>query len=571
MLRSCLVIRSRVVVGLTASVVILSGSRHLGAADPAPAPTPAQTQMDRDEEASESIANWLLPLADAIKDGRFEAVPDFFAPDASLGALPVPAATGRPAVPSVDVVDWTLPAGASARTVGPAKITATLRAHFARWSHFDHLLFKVKGADVRPGPPQEATVRIQEQVVATRRGAGPEEGALWWKTEVKAGPDEKHPWLITRIDPEAGTTTVAKRPFFTEVSRSTGLSVRSPRFGTQGNAGFDWHGAAAADFDGDGLLDLFVPDKDGNPHYRNRGDGSFEDVAAGVGLAAPGGGTGAVWFDFDNDGDPDLVVSRLGGTMLFENRLVPDGKAVFVDVSGPSHVGARPLHGFGVAVADIDGDGWLDIYVASYNAYGEVMPNAWFDATNGTPNLMLLNQRDGTFRDITREAGADGNRWSYAAAFADYDGDGRPDLYVANDFGPDNLYRNLGDNRFEDVAVKLGVADPGNGMGVAWGDYDNDGILDLYVMNMSSTAGNRILKRLFPDAHGVEATLFKMAAGNSLYRNKGDGTFEDVSKKAGGVGAQWAWGGGFIDIDNDGCEDLFVANGFISGKTMKDT
>ena len=99
----------------------------------------------------------------------------------------------------------------------------------------------------------------------------------------------------------------------------------------------------------------------------------------------------------------------------------------------------------------------------------------------------------------------------------------------------------------------------------------SDDLAALVEQRHYSFVGNRILKRLFPDAHGVEATLLKMASGNSLYRNKGDGSFEDVSKKSGGVGAQWAWGGGFIDIDNDGSEDLFVANGFISGKTMKDT
>ena len=119
--------------------------------------------------------------------------------------------------------------------------------------------------------------------------------------------------------------------------------------------------------------------------------------------------------------------------------------------------------------------------------------------------------------------------------------------------------------------MERGVLDPGNGMGVAFGDYDNDGDLDLHVTNMSSTAGNRILSRMYPDADPEELVLKKLAAGNSLFANDGSGHFENVAHDVGGLPAGWAFGGGFIDFDNDGWEDIYSPNGFISGKTMEDT
>ena len=215
-------------------------------------------------------------------------------------------------------------------------------------------------------------------------------------------------------------------------------------------------------------------------------------------------------------------------------------------------------------------DGRADIYVASYNHYGRVTPDSWFRASNGQPNLLLLSQADGTFRDRAREWGVEDPRWSYAPAFADLDRDGRPDLYVANDFGENGLYLHRGD-RFREEAAERGVVDPGNGMGVSFGDYDNDGRLDLHVTNMSSTAGNRILSRLFPGAAPRQNVLVKLASGSNLYRNTGQGHFQDVTAEVGPFSGGWAWGGGFLDFDNDGWEDLYTPNGFISGKSMKDT
>jgi hypothetical protein len=200
-----------------------------------------------------------------------------------------------------------------------------------------------------------------------------------------------------------------------------------------------------------------------------------------------------------------------------------------------------------------------------------VLPDRWDGAGNGTANLLLLNRGDGTFSEAAAEWGVASRRWSYAAGLADLDADGDLDLYVANDYGgPNHLYVNLGDH-FADRSNELGVADGGYGMGVDPGDFDNDGDLDLHVTRMSSTAGRRILSRLGDDELPSRDRLQIMAAGNALYENLGDGRFTDVSAKLGPFSGGWAWGGGFIDVDNDTRLDLYTPNGFVSGPSLKDT
>jgi hypothetical protein len=345
-----------------------------------------------------------------------------------------------------------------------------------------------------------------------------------------------------------------------------------PPWGTPGNEEFLAHGCATADVDGDGRLDVFATGNAANYLYRNRGDGTFEDVAARAFVAVTPPATGPLFLDYDNDGDPDLFLAAIGRQMLFENRFVPDGRVEFLEISEAAGV-AEIAEGYSAVAADVNRDGFPDIYVCSYNKYGQVMPNSWSDATNGTPNLLFVSDRAGAYREVAAAWGVADSRWTYAAQFGDLDGDGRPDLYVANDFGVNAVYLNRGD-RFEEHSAELGLDDTGNGMGVSFGDYDNDGRIDVHVTNMSSTAGNRILSVLFPggDAGSPEyaRTLRKIAAGNTLFHNEG-GTFRDVSAEVGPFGAGWAFGGGFMDFDNDGWPDLHSPNGFISGKGLKDT
>jgi hypothetical protein len=225
--------------------------------------------------------------------------------------------------------------------------------------------------------------------------------------------------------------------------------------------------------------------------------------------------------------------------LLFRN----DGRGRFTLAkdAGLDRFGERDGSWMAAAAADFDRDGWIDVYVAAHTQSAWVespdadLPEPYHDANNGAPNLLLRNL-GGRFAEVTDPGIQQNNRrFSFAAAWGDYDNDGDPDLYVANDFGRNNLYRNNGDGSFRDVAAEAGVEDLGAGMSVAWEDFDNDGRLDLYVGNMWSSAGLRVTgqDRFHNERNDVEtAALQRHARGNSLFRNRGDGTFEDVTQKS---------------------------------------
>src|SRR6202041_1542415 len=196
------------------------------------------------------------------------------------------------------------------------------------------------------------------------------------------------------------------------------------------------------------------------------------------------------------------------------------------------------------------------------------------DAENGPPNVLMRNQRDGSFRDVTRETGLDKNntRFSFCCSWGDYDNDGWPDLYVVNDFGRKNLYRNNGNGTFSDVAPKVGAEDVGAGMSVCWSDLDGDGAEDIYVADMWTAAGERIssqanFKKDTPE--DVRALYRKHAMGNSLFRNSG-AAFEDRTAAAGVGLGRWSWSSDSFDFDHDGFPDLYIANGMVSGMSQED-
>jgi thiol-disulfide isomerase/thioredoxin len=367
--------------------------------------------------------------------------------------------------------------------------------------------------------------------------------------------DKNKHWQFDTFELVSFDSLVAEKDIFSEVAVPAGVGATVPGFGTPENSGFVWHGAAAADFNNDKWIDLFVVGANRNYLYLNDQKGGFRDASEEAGIKITSAGTAPLVFDYDNDGDEDIFISAVGQQILLQSNFKQTGKLEFTDVSLESGV-AKESIGFSAVAGDVNGDGRLDVYVTSYNRYGQITPNSWFRATNGTPNLLLISQKDGTFREEAARWGVDDRRWSYAAEFADINTDGKIDLYVANDFGEKALYINKGD-RFVDEAGERGVLDPGNGMGVSFGDYNNDGRLDIHASNMSSTAGNRILTRLFPGAGPQDNVLKKLAAGNNLFENTGDGKFKDVTAQVGGFSGGWAWGGGFIDFDNDGDLDVF--------------
>src|SRR5919205_66946 len=578
--------------------IFQTGSAGVGGPTaPPPPPPPSEGELHRArleviEDLSESLANDMLELSVATRDRNAAKTSEFF--PASLTAATFPS---RPGAVKTDVKwigsrAWTAeettvaslngpPPGAPAlRTMTAAEFLKGWDDFLAQFSEIEDARFKVKDAtfadDAKSvagakqptaAPNASGGARLAFYVIG-RNLAGQREWARG-TVFVKVRADAKGRWQFEEWKLASFDSLVAERDIFSEVSVPAGVGASLPAFGAPGNGGFVWHGAAAADFNRDGWIDLFVTAPDRNYLYINDGRGRFRDASDESGVRALATGTAPLVFDYDGDGDSDIFISNVGTQVMLENVTGADGKLQFVDVSQEAGV-AVPAIGFSAAAGDVNGDGRPDIYVASYNRYGQVTPDSWFRATNGTPNLLLINQGDGKFKDEAAKWGVDDRRWSYAAEFADVHGDGKVDLYLANDFGEKALYVNRGD-RFVDEAKERGVLDPGNGMGVSFGDYNNDGLLDIHASNMSSTAGNRILGRLFPNQSPKENVLKKLAAGNNLFENLGDGKFKDVTAEVGGFSGGWAWGGGFIDFDNDGWEDIYTPNGFISGKSMKDT
>ncbi|MBK5297735.1 MAG: CRTAC1 family protein [Vicinamibacteria bacterium] len=357
-------------------------------------------------------------------------------------------------------------------------------------------------------------------------------------------------------------------------------------------------GVGVSDFDGDGFVDIYLvnggtldPDRSQLPAappaalFRNNGDGTFRDVAATAGVANERWGQGVCVGDVDNDGQEDLYVTNFGRNRLYHAA----GGGRFVDVAETAGVAVESWS-TGCAFGDYDGDGWLDLFVAGYvtldlanlppsptrrtaqrteasapPAQGGGMGAAYSAGAafctyrgaavmcgprglRGAADHLFRNNRDGTFTETSRQAGVadEKGRYGLGVAWFDLDDDGRLDLLVANDSGPNYVYRNRGDGRFDDVSYPSGAALDGNGreqahMGVAIGDYDNDGRNDIHITN-------------FADDFNV------------LYHNHDGATFTDVSFRMGVATASipfLGWGTDFLDYDNDGWLDLLVVNGHV--------
>ncbi len=334
-----------------------------------------------------------------------------------------------------------------------------------------------------------------------------------------------------------------------------------------------WQGVSVADVNGDGLDDIFLPEQGGLPNrlFVQRRDGTFDDRSAAAAVDYLERTLAGLFVDLDNDGDPDLVLSGRPAVLVLEN----DGRGGFARVR---HVTGAIPDSNSLAAADYDNDGDLDLYVCAYRrAYherGVASPVPYHDANNGGRNALLRNDGDFRFVDATAESGLEANnsRFSLAAAWEDFDDDGDQDLYVANDYGRNNLYRNDG-GRFTDVAAAAGVEDISSGMSVSWADHDRDGRMDVYVGNMFSAAGNRITyQRKFErdrQRAGPLSEVQRMARGNSLFAGAPGGGFRDRSVEANVTMGRWSWSSVFADLDNDGWEDLVVANGNLT-QTLPD-
>ncbi len=336
---------------------------------------------------------------------------------------------------------------------------------------------------------------------------------------------------------------------------------------------FGWNGLAVADVDGDGLEDLYLCHFGGLPNqlFLRQPDGTFRDAAAEAGLDLLDNSQAALFSDFDNDGDQDCVLSTTAGLALFRQ----DVPLRFTLVQRFESIDRA----YSIAAADPDRDGDLDLYICQYYP-GDAEPGAlaapWpiFDARGGGRNVFLRNDGDFQWTDATAESGLDeeNQRFSYAAVWEDFDNDGDPDLFVSNDFGRNQLYRN-DSGRFRDVSSETGLEQGAFGMSACAGDFDLDGFMDVYVSNMFSSAGGRVTGQDWfkpGEDLDVRARFQHLTRGNTLLRNRGDLRFEDVSLSQRVHMGRWSWGSLFADLNNDGWEDLLVANGMITGRQPDD-
>ncbi len=428
-------------------------------------------------------------------------------------------------------------------------------------------------------------------VVLVAAGAGT--GAWWW-------------WQARPADDGSAGGDAVRANFRDEAAR-VGITFRTHFLGSEQGKQFKVNlydhgsGLAVGDFDGDGHDDIYFVNQLGkNALYRNKGDGTFEDVTAraGVGLGDRVC-TAATFADYRNEGRQSLfVTSTRGGNVLFRNN----GDGTFTDVTREArleHVGHSQAGYF----FDYDGDGLLDLLLLQtaewttsrydeerHYYYGR--PNLFPTAASPHEyNLLYHNNGDGTFTEVAAKAGLRGKGWSADAAIFDYDGDGRPDVYIVCMFGPSQLYRNNGDGTFTEVPAEVLGKTPAGGMGARAFDFDNDGKLDLYTVDMHSDMWvprrhdlSRIdekkrmrfmvvadeqaddpramdFEKKFTDLIGLPYD--RVIFGNTLHHNLGGGKFEEVSARA-NVETLWPWGIATGDFDNDGFEDAFLPSGMSS-------
>ena len=539
-------------------------------------------QLDRIEELTEDFAHAMIDLADELRLAKRDAARARFADTVrvrlpSSAELPEGPAAG--ADPLVARVDWRV--GEAYDVPRDAALDGLLR-WLAGWREVRDLRLKPGSFDLLEGDASgESSVRGGGTLKIDVRGRDRRGRRQWLHAkahyEVRG---RRGQWRLEAVAFESAELVAARHEIFNEVGAAAGLD----RLGRQPKRHCT-EGVAAADVDGDGLADILAQsagaDGAGLELYLNQGDGTFRDVAREVGLgAADCAGNAALLLDLDNDGDRDLFLCG-GCYAVYESRLVPDGALRFVHA--PDRVvgaeGAR-AGANGASAADVNGDGVPDVFCGVHGLEGNAvsLTNVFMGGARGAPpHKLFLSQPNGVFRESAAAWGVANTTMVLASQLVDVNEDGRPDLIVGNDFlGGTHLY--LHDTDKFVFSDQSGLQRGGD-TGLSVADYDRDGHLDVHVTRMSSTAGSRILGRLLRQVKGplrlqtepLLGSLREGIAGCVLYRGLGGGRFASPPGDVGQIDGGLAWGGGFLDLDNDGWDDIWVPNGFISGKRRADT
>jgi hypothetical protein len=353
----------------------------------------------------------------------------------------------------------------------------------------------------------------------------------------------------------------AKSFLLREVARERGIDASGFYDTWTSPEGFiSYGGTYLCDFNRDGYVDMLLTDANRKAIlYQGGPGGKFTDVTRKIGLPekwVPGFNGVAAIADLDGDGWEDFIISG----RIFHNV---QGR-YFEDVTDRSNL-KFPLRYNGVTFADYNRDGLIDVY---FTVDSQPLEGSWIDGKcgKGAGNHLWRNRGNWQFEDVTAETGTDGgNRSVFAAAWLDADNDGWPDLFVPNEFGNGVLLLNQHDGKFKPRPLADGPTDFGS-MGVVAGDFDNDGNIDLYLANMYSKAGTRIIGNLKPDAYPPEvmAKLRRLVAGSQLHRNRGGLRFDQLGSALQVDAVGWAYGPGVMDLDNDGYLDIFAPCGFFS-------
>jgi len=601
--------------------VFLTGCEPAQEEPSAPSPTPPNAEDARSDQWNEmSRVEQLIQELDQSLGELAYSVRNLELPDRRSRALFMPASvvvedlTTTPAAPTREIVSIStriteIGAGPEIRDLTLPQLRLW-RPLFDEVRYFPYTKFQVRQGHFEADGKEFVGDVVFKAHAALRSGevakfsASP---AVRWRLLSGADPAKRESWRIVEWRSGSMTRIDAPRDLFREVltealpreaqltrarasvhERLVSQDVLARRSSQKFEAPYEMfahtavsqHPAVAVvDVDRDGFDDVYVTVRWGrNQFLHNRGDGTFEERAADLGLDVDSFSNAALFADFDNDGDADLFVGRsLAPSLYLVNE---DGR--FVDRSATLIEGRIPEMVSSLSAVDYDRDGLLDLYASTYAVQ---LPLEWirkhldpvdferfvdrvrnqdenpFLDVSGPPNVLLRNAGGGRFEVVRDTGDLAVMRNTYQATWSDYDGDGDADVYIANDFAPDNMIRNDGEGRFVDVSRETGILEAGFGMGAAWGDYDRDGRQDLYVTNMYSKAGSRITGRL----DYLDTGFGQAARGNYLYRNQPDG-FQRVSGSSGDdlrvERAGWAWGTQFFDADNDGFLDLFALAGF---------